>query len=90
MLGGRVQGVGQLMLHQGRVCACKSKRAQCLLQVPGTLHFVAKAPGHSFDHAAMNLSHSVGYFYFGNKPSPRRRKVRRLHVTCAGLQLDCL
>ena len=58
--------------------------------MPGTLHFVAKAPGHSFDHSAMNLSHSVGYFYFGNKPSPRRRKVRHLHVTCAGLPLDCV
>eukprot|EP00891_Asterochloris_glomerata_P001965 jgi/Astpho2/1965/Aster-00474 len=63
------------MLNQGRLEAYKSSRAHCLLQVPGTLHFVAKAPGHSFDHSAMNLSHSVGYFYFGNKPSPRRRKA---------------
>ncbi len=70
------------MLNQGRLEAYKSSRARCLLQVPGTLHFVAKAPGHSFDHSAMNLSHSVGYFYFGNKPSPRRRKVRRACDLC--------
>eukprot|EP00887_Chlorella_sp_A99_P005644 scaffold1.g5644.t1 len=42
-------------------------------KVPGTLHFVARAPGHSFDYVNMNLSHVVHYFTFGNKPSPRRR-----------------
>lgn len=44
-------------------------------KVPGTLHFLAKSPGHSFDHQTMNLSHVVGYMYFGTKPSPRWRKV---------------
>lgn len=28
-------------------------------KVPGTLHFVARAPGHSFDYLNMNLSHMV-------------------------------
>ena len=44
-------------------------------KVPGTLHVLAKSPGHSFDHQAMNLSHVVNYLYFGTKPSPRWRKV---------------
>lgn len=44
-------------------------------KVPGTLHFVARAPGHSFDYLNMNLSHMVHYLYFGNKPSPRWAKV---------------
>ena len=44
-------------------------------KVPGALHFLAKSPGHSFDYAAMNMSHVVNYLYFGNKPSPRRHQV---------------
>lgn len=28
-------------------------------KVPGALHFVARAPGHSFDYLNMNLSHQV-------------------------------
>lgn len=42
-------------------------------KVPGTLHFLAKSTGHSFDFHAMNMSHVVNYLYFGNKPSPRRK-----------------
>ena len=38
-------------------------------KVPGTLHFLAKSPGHSFDFAAMNLSHIVHHYYFGAKPA---------------------
>ena len=53
-------------------------------KVPGTLHFLAKSPGHSFDHLAMNMSHVVNYFYVGTKPSPRRRKVV-LFLTCGSL-----
>lgn len=45
-------------------------------KVPGTLHFLAKSPGHSFDFVAMNMSHLVHQWFFGNKPSPRRRSVR--------------
>lgn len=49
-------------------------------KVPGTLHFLAKSPGHSFDFPAMNMSHVVHQWYFGNKPSPRRRAaLARLH-----------
>ena len=44
-------------------------------KVPGTLHFTARAAGHSFDGGRMNLSHVVHDYYFGAKPSPRRRKV---------------
>jgi hypothetical protein len=40
-------------------------------KVPGTLHFVARAPGHSFDYLNMNLSHNVHYFFFGNRPGPK-------------------
>ena len=46
-------------------------------KVPGTLHFLPKSPGHSFDYHSINMSHTVGYMYYGNKPSPRRRKVNR-------------
>ena len=55
-------------------------------KVPGALHFLAKSPGHSFDYAAMNMSHVVNYLYFGNKPSPRRHQVcdvmRTLAMRC--------
>lgn len=44
-------------------------------KVPGTLHFLPKSPGHSFDYHSINMSHTVGYMYYGNKPSPRRRKA---------------
>lgn len=47
-------------------------------KVPGTLHLLAKSPGHSFDFVAMNMSHVVHQWFFGNKPSPRRRAVRGL------------
>ena len=50
-------------------------------KVPGTMHFLAKSPGHSFDHADMNMSHIVHYLYAGNKPSPRRRQVSLLSRT---------
>lgn len=49
-------------------------------KVPGTLHFLPKSSGHSFDYHSINMSHQVGYMYYGNKPSPRRRQVR-LHST---------
>lgn len=41
-------------------------------KVPGTMHFLAKSPGHSFDFTAMNMTHIVHHMYFGEKPSPRR------------------
>lgn len=66
-----IRGVNRVAKSTG----CALSGFVLVKKVPGTLHFVAKAPGHSFDHSAMNLSHSVGYFYFGNKPSPRRRKA---------------
>jgi hypothetical protein len=31
-------------------------------KVPGSMHFLAKSPSHTFDHAAQNLSHVVNYF----------------------------
>lgn len=54
-------------------------------KVPGTLHLLAKSPGHSFDFVAMNMSHVVHQWFFGNKPSPRRRSVRP-PLTCSRLQ----
>ena len=53
-------------------------------KVPGALHFLAKSPGHSFDYAAMNMSHVVNYLYFGNKPSPRR------HQVCCAVRIPAL
>lgn len=44
-------------------------------KVPGTLHFVARAPGHSVDFLNMNMSHYVHHLHFGNQPSPRRRRA---------------
>jgi len=44
-------------------------------KVPGTLHFAARAPGHSVDYMNMNMSHVVHHLYFGTKPSPRRQKA---------------
>lgn len=41
-------------------------------QVPGTLHFTARAEGHSFDHAWMNMTHAVHQLYFGTRPSSRK------------------
>eukprot|EP00951_Prasinocladus_malaysianus_P023375 scaffold198657_cov32-Prasinocladus_malaysianus.AAC.1 len=33
--------------------------------LPGTMMFLARSPGHSFDHAAMNMSHVVHAYMFG-------------------------
>lgn len=44
-------------------------------KVPGTLHFAARAPGHSIDYLNMNMSHVVHHMYFGNKPTPRRKRA---------------
>lgn len=52
-------------------------------KVPGTLHFLPKSPGHSFDYHSINMSHTVGYMYYGNKPSPRRRKVEAASLAAA-------
>lgn len=49
-------------------------------KLPGTLHFLAKSQSHSFDFHAMNMSHVVHHWFFGNKPSPRRHTaLARLH-----------
>lgn len=49
-------------------------------KVPGTLHFAAKSPGHSFDHAWMNMTHYVHHFYYGTRPSPYRYKfLQKVH-----------
>ena len=68
-----VAGVTRMAATAG----CSLSGFALVKKVPGTLHFVARAPGHSFDVASMNLSHVVHHYYFGAKPSPRRRKVRR-------------
>ena len=58
-------------------------------KVPGTLHFLAKSPGHSFDHETINMTHTVNYIYFGNKPSPRRRKVGLLACRASRSKSSC-
>lgn len=49
-------------------------------KVPGTLHFTARAEGHSFDHSWMNMTHVVHGFYFGTRPTPRKYyELKKLH-----------
>lgn len=57
-------------------------------KVPGTLHFMARAPGHSFDFARQNLSHVVGEFSFGSKPSSPRRLKTLAAMHPLGLSAD--
>jgi thiol-disulfide isomerase/thioredoxin len=71
-----VRGVTRMAKTPG----CNLSGFVLVKKVPGTLHFLAKSPGHSFDFPAMNMSHVVHQWYFGNKPSPRRRAaLARLH-----------
>ena len=65
--------------QQTLLCGSLSPGFVLVKKVPGTLHFMAKSAGHSFDFVAMNMSHVVHQWFFGNKPSPRRRSVRTLH-----------
>jgi thiol-disulfide isomerase/thioredoxin len=44
-------------------------------KVPGTMHFAARAPGHSVDYLGMNMSHHVHHFFYGALPSARRRRA---------------
>lgn len=49
-------------------------------KVPGTLHFLAKSAGHSFEHDWINMTHHVHFFYFGVRPSPNRyRHLQKMH-----------
>lgn len=65
-----------MALDVNRSAVCRSAGFVLVKKVPGTLHLLAKSPGHSFDFVAMNMSHVVHQWFFGNKPSPRRRSVR--------------
>lgn len=38
-------------------------------KVPGSMHFLAKSPSHTFDHNKQNLSHVVNYFCAPPLPS---------------------
>lgn len=44
-------------------------------KVPGTLHFSARAPGHTIDYLSMNMSHHVHHLYFGNRPTKKNRML---------------
>jgi hypothetical protein len=66
-----VRGVTRMAASPG----CGLSGFVLVKKVPGTLHMLAKSPGHSFDHGAMNLSHSVHAFTFGAAPSPRKAKA---------------
>jgi thiol-disulfide isomerase/thioredoxin len=71
-----VKGVTRMAKTPG----CNLSGFVLVKKVPGTLHLLAKSPGHSFDFVAMNMSHVVHQWFFGNKPSPRRRSaLARLH-----------
>ena len=39
-------------------------------KVPGSMHFLAKSPSHTFDHNKQNLSHVVNYFC-ARAPNPQ-------------------
>ena len=69
--GQYVEGVTRMAATTG----CSLSGFALVKKVPGTLHFIARAPGHSFDTASMNLSHVVHHYYFGSQPSPRRKRV---------------
>lgn len=71
-----VRGVTRMAASPG----CGLSGFVLVKKVPGTLHMLAKSPGHSFDHGAMNLSHTVHAFTFGTAPSPRRaRALEKMH-----------
>lgn len=56
-------------------------------KVPGTLHFLAKSGGTSFDHNWMNMTHYIHHFYYGMRPSPYRYNfLKKMHPL--GLQKD--
>eukprot|EP00873_Tetraselmis_striata_P017842 jgi/Tetstr1/438106/TSEL_026729.t1 len=49
-------------------------------KVPGTLMFVARSPGYSFDHATMNMSHVTHAFMFGGwLYGAKYRTMARMH-----------
>jgi thiol-disulfide isomerase/thioredoxin len=79
----RVANVASATRSQG----CNFSGFVLVKKVPGTLHFVARAPGHSFDYLKMNLSHRVHAMYFGNRPSPRRARALSAYHP-AGLTTD--
>ncbi|KAI8473082.1 MAG: protein disulfide isomerase [Monoraphidium minutum] len=90
-----VPSAGQPHAHHGQLVAaptvhgCNMAGFVLVKKVPGTLHFGARAEGHSFDHAWMNMTHVVHSFYFGSKPSPRKLwELKRLHP--GGLSNDWL
>ena len=66
-----ISGVAKMSKSPG----CNFSGFVLVKKVPGTLHFVARASGHSVDFLNMNMSHYIHSFYFGNLPSPRRRKA---------------
>lgn len=57
-------------------------------KVPGTLHFAARAPGHSFDFATQNLSHAVSEFSFGSRPANHRGLKTLAAMHPLGLSAD--
>ena len=49
-------------------------------KVPGTLMFLARSAGHSFDHSSMNMSHVVHAFMFGTWMYGKKyRTMARMH-----------
>eukprot|EP00775_Hariotina_reticulata_P009534 gene9534-9698_t len=81
-----VPSAGQPHLRHGQLKAaprtpgCNVAGFVLVKKVPGTLHFTARAEGHSFDHSWMNMTHVVHGLYFGTKPTPRKYyELKKLH-----------
>ncbi len=75
----RLPGVAAAAASTGGL-GCNFAGFVLVKKVPGTLHFTARAPGHTVDYEAMRLSHTVHHLYFGSLPSPRRRAaLAKLH-----------
>eukprot|EP00878_Enallax_costatus_P014939 GHUV01015640.1.p1 GENE.GHUV01015640.1~~GHUV01015640.1.p1 ORF type:complete len:356 (+),score=91.19 GHUV01015640.1:823-1890(+) len=81
-----VPSAGQPHLRHGQLKAaprtpgCNVAGFVLVKKVPGTLHFTARAEGHSFDHTWMNMTHVIHNFYFGTRPTPRKYyELKKLH-----------
>jgi len=78
-----------LLTAAPRTAGCNLAGFALVKKVPGTLHFTARAEGHSFDHAWMNLTHAVHSLYFGARPTQKKfNALKKLHP--AGLSPDWL
>ena len=50
------------MTRMAKTSGCALSGFVLVKKVPGSMHFLAKSPSHTFDHNKQNLSHVVNYF----------------------------